>query len=170
MQTEIVTPEKRIYSRTEIVVENLPLAAEGYVYWERRGDLDLFKLRLQMLPLHYGAASFGAVAQHREPAGSETNLGAIARVSTSWAHWRGRLDVRCFPGSDLADGYGIVSIAAFSVDNLMVYSGRTETLTLRPGIDYRLGGPWSFGVEACFSDHAHGVHSDYTGLRARATF
>ena len=169
--TDMVS-DKRPYLRTEVMLKDLPVSAEGYVLWERQHDGgDFYKLRLQALPVSYGPLSAGAVVQHRDGKRPSDEGGLVGRIAGTVQGVSGKVDVRRFTEVNLWDSYGIASLGPVSVDFLFADNRDANSSSLRPGVDVKLGSGVSVGLEGGYSGKGVDMlHNDYTGVRVKKAF
>lgn len=155
------------------VFGKLPLSSDFYAIGESQDDSDFYKLRVQALPLSYGAFSVGAVAQHvnGNKFSEHNEYGIVTRVQGKPTEKSfGKLDLRYFPDRETIDGYGFIDTNRVFLDCLGSYDHETGNGFVRPGIDIKLGKNVSLGLETKFSGYRSNLDKQYFGLRGKVSF
>jgi hypothetical protein len=164
-QTEIVS-EKLPIMRNEIVVSGMPLNSDAYAYWEHQNS-DMYRLRLESLPLGYGLLSLGAVAQHVRGATGRQEIGAVLRAKGSIDDALLKADTRFFPSNKEFDAYWTANGSKFYGDIFTIWNLGAKKLTIRPGADYKINQNFYVGAEAKFSGVLPKIRPEYFGLRGK---
>jgi hypothetical protein len=178
IQTEVAT--RQPISRSELLINQLPLGSDIYFVDERSGGNEFSNLRLQAFPARYKSVRIGVATQHIDCSGAEprNDLGIALSASKSAEKSFAKADLRYFPSQDRAETYGLWTGGKIFIDMLGSYNTATGATALRPGIDYKLGSCRtgsgsvieSIGVEAKFSGGFPKLGTDYAGVRGKLSF
>ena len=175
-QTELLVRDQKPISRSEMVANGLPLNMDAYFLAEIQGNSELYKLRAQTVPLNYGPFGLGISGQHVENVNGNKSamhgeIGMVGRImGKPLEDAFAKADIRYFPSKNIIDSYAFLGAKRIFLDELSSYNTETQQTMLRLGIDYKINKNFLVGIETKFTGSNQDLHSEYTALRAKATF
>jgi len=164
-QTEVAAQDSKPVSRTEMLAD-LPYDVGIYFDYENQGSMDFLQLRAQKFPLKIDSARLGVAMRYVNCATPNIECGPALQIIRTSPDSFAKAELRYFSTEDLLESYAFYSRGRLFADLLSCYNVRTCDTMLRPGIDYQVDKNISIGPEAKFSG-AHGLKTDYIGLRAK---
>ena len=171
--SQIMIDKQAPISRSEVWAWDMFLNSDLYVVTQSQNKHDMYKVRLQALPLATTHIAAGVVVQHLGVTGIAPSdmTGMVVRLQGKpCVGCFVKADTRYFPSKKFADGYIVGGSRHMFIDLLWQYDTNTEKGLLRPGVDYRFTRNVSLGLEGGYVGKFSSLTRSYAGIRLKVRF